>query len=297
MGDSPLTSPLVKRIKVLLGLVSLCYGGDLPILDMTDYYHEARQSSFVKELSMGFHEHGGVIVINAGINQEVTTRAFRAIERFFALDERVKKKYDGALIHYQRGYLPLRVEKASGALTGDYKEVYHFGRDNNEYPKEVDIQDSIAPYFRELEHYMTLFQEALAIAMGMPKHFFLSITDGGESLLRGIHYPSHLGIWAEAHSDADLFSIFPKSTLKGLEMQTRGGEWMAVEVPDGGIVINVGDFLERLSDGYFMAAKQRVVAYEKGKDRYALGFFVQPKKGAILTPLTSMTNNTKQELR
>ena len=283
----------MRGLFILLGSISFCvFAGDFVVLDMKDYYNESSRVLFVKDLSRGFHEIGAVVVVNTGINNELVTRAFRAAEQFFSLSEKVKKKYDGAQISYQRGYLPLRAEKAMHSAEGDYKEVYHFGRDNNQYPKEIDIQDAIAPYFRELEHYMTLFQEAIAMAMGMPKGFFLPITTEGESILRAIHYPPHLGTWAEEHIDIDLFSIFPKATLGGLEIKDREEKWVKVEVPEGGVIVTAGYFLENLSNGYFPAGKQRVVSYEKRLDRYALGFFAHPKDHILLGPLSKMIEKT-----
>ncbi len=272
-------------------LSSIAYASDFVVLDMKDYYDESHRSQFIKELSSGFHDVGVVIVTNTGINRELVTRAFRAMERFFALDEKIKRKYEG-IDHYERGYLPFRSEKGIGAVEGDYKEIYHFGKDNNQYPIEIDIQDSISPYFRELENYMHIFQEAIAISMGMPTGFFIPMTNEGESILRAIHYPPHLGVWAEEHTDTDLFSIFPKATLDGLEIKNSEGNWIKVDVPEGGMIITVGQFLENLSNGYFRAGRQRVVSYKKQLDRYALGFFVHPRDSISLAPLPKMIEKT-----
>jgi isopenicillin N synthase-like dioxygenase len=118
------------------------------------------------------------------------------------------------------------------------------------------------------------------------------MTDQGESLLRVSYYPAlteidsaHPVYWAAPHTDIDLFTILPFATERGLQLEFDG-QWLNVVVPEDAFIVNVGDMLENLSNGLFISARHRVMALEPGKERFSMVFFIHPKEGSDLTPLT-----------
>jgi hypothetical protein len=75
------------------------------------------------------------------------------------------------------------------------------------------------------------------------------------------------------------------STEEGLEV-LHEGKWIRVKVPKDAFIINCGDMLENLSNGYFKSSVHRVVS-QPNKERFSIVYFVHPKYGDRLDPLAS----------
>ena len=69
----------------------------------------------------------------------------------------------------------------------------------------------------------------------------------------------------------------------GLEVRTTTG-WEAVPPIDDGFVVNLGDMLERMTDGRYRSTPHRVRHTGAG-DRVSLAFFFDPSWDAEVVPL------------
>ena len=74
----------------------------------------------------------------------------------------------------------------------------------------------------------------------------------------------------------------------GLELLTTQGEWKAIDVPAGALVVNIGDMLERLTSGRLRSTTHRVVnprgeaAY---RARYSMPFFLHFRPDYVIETL------------
>lgn len=76
----------------------------------------------------------------------------------------------------------------------------------------------------------------------------------------------------ERHTDATLLTLLVAQG-RGLQI-VRDGEWMDVDSPpDGGILVNTGNVLQEISDGFFKAVCHRVVRKDGHKTRISMPFF------------------------
>src|SRR4029078_9461293 len=51
------------------------------------------------------------------------------------------------------------------------------------------------------------------------------------------------------HEDVDLFTILPASQTEGLQVwNPRSGKWVRLHAPRGSIIINTGDYMQRISN-------------------------------------------------
>jgi len=71
--------------------------------------------------------------------------------------------------------------------------------------------------------------------------------------------------------------------VPGLEVMAPSGKWMEVTPLHGGIVVNTGEFMNRWTNGRFIATPHRVVPPKK--DRYALTFFFNTNDETVADPL------------
>jgi isopenicillin N synthase-like dioxygenase len=61
------------------------------------------------------------------------------------------------------------------------------------------------------------------------------------------------------HEDVDLFTILPASRTDGLQVWNhRSGKWVRMKAPPGSIIINTGDYMQRISNDHFPSTTHRV---------------------------------------
>jgi len=60
------------------------------------------------------------------------------------------------------------------------------------------------------------------------------------------------------HEDVDLFTLLPAPTVEGLQVLKSDGRWVRLHAPPGSIVLNTGDYLQRLSNDRLPSTTHRV---------------------------------------
>src|SRR5581483_3922719 len=61
------------------------------------------------------------------------------------------------------------------------------------------------------------------------------------------------------HEDVDLFTILPASRMEGLQVWNhRSGKWVRLNAPRGAIIINTGDYMQRISNDRLPSTTHRV---------------------------------------
>ena len=70
------------------------------------------------------------------------------------------------------------------------------------------------------------------------------------------------------HEDVDLFTILPASRVDGLQVWNhRSGKWVRMKAPMGSIIINTGDYMQRLSNDRLPSTTHRVGKPSDGSHR------------------------------
>jgi isopenicillin N synthase-like dioxygenase len=82
-----------------------------------------------------------------------------------------------------------------------------------------------------------------------------------------------------AHRDQSVLTLLQQSSgSSGLQVATADGQWLDAPPIEGALLVNAGDYLERLSGGQVPSASHRVVGCS-GTDnqlRYSVAFFASP---------------------
>ena len=261
------------------------------------------------ELGHSFAEYGFAVVRDHGIPQELIDRAEAKSKEFFALPDAVKREYKIEGGGGARGYTPFGTEKAKDASVFDLKEFWHVGRSlpaghplaefmaPNVWPDEVGgFRETFSELFSAFESAGLRVLEAIALHLGLDRKFFDATVEDGNSVMRLLHYPP-LGpdapegaIRAAAHGDINTITLLLGAEEAGLELLTKAGEWQAVDVPEGALVINVGDMLERLTAGQLRSTTHRVVnprGPAAQRARYSMPFFLHFRPDYLIEPLAS----------
>ena len=261
------------------------------------------------ELGRSFAENGFAVIRDHGIPQDLIARAEATSKAFFALPDPVKRAYAIEGGGGARGYTPFGTEKAKDAQVFDLKEFWHVGRTlpsghelaefmaPNIWPDEVEgFRETFTALFAAFEAAGERVLEAIALHLDLPRDFFAPTIADGNSVMRLLHYPP-LGpeapegaIRAAAHGDINTITLLLGAEDAGLELLAKDGRWHAVDVPEGALVINVGDMLERLTAGKLVSTTHRVVnpAGEAARrSRYSMPFFLHFRPDYLIEPLPS----------
>ncbi|KAM0968770.1 hypothetical protein ACFX13_017379 [Malus domestica] len=83
------------------------------------------------------------------------------------------------------------------------------------------------------------------------------------------------------HTDKNTLTILCQNDVQGLEILTKQGKWVEVMVPEGAVVVFVGDALKAWSNGRLHAVMHRVMM-SGDKERYSYSLFSVPKEEVVI---------------
>ena len=290
----------------------------IPTADLDD------EASAGEAIRAGFSEYGLVHVRNHGVDAAELSRLYDAYSEICARPESEKQKLGGAEIWYQRGWTPPNTEQAVVA-TGqpDFKECYFAAPlptdpdQKLQYPQihADNVWPEGAPAFREaylavgrqLHEAGVRLLRAAARALGLEPGVFERGTEGGPHVLRLLRYlpltSEQVGtpiVWGEEHTDFNLVTLLPggrfhdpdgkpsqpPDSSSGLYLRTRGNEKVRGVAPPGCIVAQVGQALEILTGGTFLATPHVITAPSTpGYSRLSCAHFVHLHSHQMLFPL------------
>lgn len=79
------------------------------------------------------------------------------------------------------------------------------------------------------------------------------------------------------HTDPGIVTVLLQNRIKGLQVK-HGGEWVEVSPVHGGLIINVGDFLQIVSNGEYKSVQHRMVANSEKEPRISIVMFFNLSK-------------------
>ncbi|UYZ58504.1 isopenicillin N synthase family dioxygenase [Hymenobacter latericus] len=297
---------------------------EIPSLDLADYRSgdPERKAKFVQQLGEAYQNIGFVALKNHGLTDEQTAQLYADVKEFFSLPDEVKQKYENPELAGQRGYTGKGKEHAKGRNTGDLKEFFHVGQEvddandpiakeypDNIFPEEVSrFKESTLRTYKTLEAAGKDVLRAIALYLNLPENYFDDKVRNGNSILRPIHYypienPDSVpadAVRAAEHGDINLITLLMGASADGLQVLRRDGKWIGITALPDQIVVNVGDMLQRLTNGVLKSTIHRVVNPPREKmnsSRYSIPFFMHPRSEMSLAALENCVSadNPKQQ--
>ncbi|WP_010543108.1 isopenicillin N synthase family dioxygenase [Sphingomonas elodea] len=276
---------------------------EIPVLSLKEQAGDPE--GFAQAFGQSFQRFGFAVVRDHGVPQELIERAWRLTKAFFDLPEEEKRAHFIPGGGGARGYTPFKTEIAKGATHVDLKEFWHIGRQLAAGHRFADVMaPNIWPTRPEgfRETFIELFAafdaagdkllSAVARYLGLAPDWFDTAVKDGNSVLRLLHYPPVAAdapeVRAGAHEDINLITLLLGAEEAGLELLDRDGKWLAVKPPEGAMVINVGDMLQRLTNHVLPSTTHRVVnppAERRGHSRYSMPFFLHPAPDFLIKTL------------
>jgi len=279
---------------------------DIPIIDLSPMYEQdtSAQEVIAKAVFAACINIGFFYIKNHGVSNLAIDDVQAASYKFFSQSIEQKMCVDISKSSFNRGYIPLLGEKNNSKSKGDIKETFDMAIEiapddpdllagiplygPNQWPDHVpSFRTAMNQYFQTMTSLSLVLYRVFAMALELPADYFLQNIDKPLDILRLLRYPAQetvnddSQIGTGAHSDFDCFTILWQDPSGGLQVLNRDGVWIDALPIDGTMLINVGDMLERWTNGRFVSTVHRVIN-RSGRERHSMVFFVAPN---YLTPI------------
>jgi len=190
----------------------------------------------------------------------------------------------------------------------------------NKWPSPDDLpgfQPWLESYFDRSQAITLELMAALELGLGIPQGSFVSLCQGHASELRLNHYPSIAlrtlaagstsRIWP--HTDFGIITLLAQDDSGGLEVENKEApdEFIPVLREDSSeFVVNVGDTLERWTNGVLKAGLHRVTSPKREKlsssnnevlpSRRSIAFFLKAHRDMSVGPLSPFLTDIRPPL-
>ncbi|HIQ35919.1 MULTISPECIES: isopenicillin N synthase family oxygenase [Acinetobacter] len=271
----------------------------LPLIDISllnsDYLEDRMQ--VVQALDRACKEVGFLYIQGEQFQPELFDKLKEIAESYFAQDENQKMQNYIGLSKNHSGYVPIGEEQFK-ANVYDLKEAYDINYDYQEienrrpllgptqWPNDPQFKEQVLAYYQHIKAIGHQLFKAFALALELEEDYFDAHLKHAPSQLRLIHYPfnpnaeDQFGIGA--HTDYECFTLlFP--TAEGLQVLDKQGEWIDIPLIENTMVMNIGDMMEILSNGRYLATKHRVKRVKQ--ERYSFPLFFSCNYDYIIQPI------------
>jgi isopenicillin N synthase-like dioxygenase len=279
---------------------------EIPVLDVSTLVAAAdpkARAETVAALRNALERSGFAYLSGHGVPQGAIDRLRALSQAFHALPMEAKQRT--VMNAYHRGYMPF---SSSTIVTSTVAQVtrpnqseslmimHEVSKDAPSYgepqqgPKQWPVElpefrSAALDYMEKMSALGLSMAGGLAEALDLPRDWFLPFFREPTLFLRLLHYPrqpDEAGLFGSApHTDYGFITILAQDEVGGLEVRNRHDEWIAAPPIEGAFVMNVGDILQRWSNGRFASTPHRVRNL-KPVARYSMPFFFDPSMQAVV---------------
>lgn len=279
--------------------------GSLALIDIAPLLDRSDADGVARRIDAACRSIGFFRVTGHGIPDSALADMDRLARDFFALPVVAKAPF--AMEHAGpawRGWFPVRGELTSGIA--DRKEGLYVGIEHApDHPRVVagtplhgtnlfpsaELGRAIGAWLDAVRPVADALMRAIAAGLDLPPTWFEEhLTADPTVLFRIFHYPAlpdnaDAAEWGVGeHTDYGLLTLLAQDDLGGLQVRTPSGTWLDVPAEPGVLVCNIGDMLDRLTEGRYRSTPHRV-RNVSGHSRLSFPYFFDPSWDAEVTPL------------
>lgn len=283
---------------------------------------DADRDRAVQSLRQACIEHGFFYLEGHGIEPSFLHTVMEQSKSLFDLPLESKQQVRDPVLN--RGYTAFEEETLDPSVQtkGDTKEGFYIAKDipkdNPEYnPSKLKgpqpwptcedqldchlFRTTMETYLHQASNVAFRLVQLLALAIGLDEHYFDEAFQDPVAVLRLLHYAKEQsapqdGIYAcGAHTDYGMITLLLTDENPGLQIFTLKGEWIDAPPRPHAFVVNLGDMLERWTNGMFRSTRHRVITCAE-YERYSIPFFFDPSfdtKVICIESCCSETNSPK----
>ncbi len=292
------------------------YAEEIPVLDLEPFLagEAGAAERLASELRFTQENIGFYFVVNHGVDMALIRKGYDQLKKFFALPMEEKLKLRAS--RTRAGYVPPKsvvyvTSPINKNTKPDLNEVLRYVNERphdhpgikagrrfhgpNPWPESLPgFRETIKACHEELASLGRRLLPLYAMALDKPADYFTPFFEDPLWTTRNSHYPvgeaeeNQFGI--APHQDAGFMTLLPLSDVPGLEIRTRAGNWINADHMKGdAIIVNTGEFLNRWTNGRFLASPHRVRPPKR--DRYSMALFFNPSPDTIAAPLDTCVSD------
>ncbi|KAK2800314.1 hypothetical protein FQN51_006222 [Onygenales sp. PD_10] len=281
---------------------------EIPIIDISGIYGTLEdRKNLAANVKNAAELHGFFYIKNHGINGGIINAALEQTRIFFAQSLDKKDRVSKEKSAFYNGYSRPKSSQISRTESRDTKEAFMFRYDPQYDPETKDL-NNIPPavqsklmnesFFWEETRHLPGFQDAyinywqacltlsrrliriFALALDLPETYFDSIVTypGADAVMNfypAMHpadIPGCTDVGIGSHTDMQCFTLLWQDMVGGLQILNSKNEWIKATPIQDTMVVNIGDFLMRLSNDRFKSTVHRVYNHCT-VDRISMPFF------------------------
>ncbi len=285
----------------------------IPVLDAGALHSgsEADLDTFADAFGDAYSTTGFGCIVNHGIDPALIDAVFAQSARFHALP--LDRKMAVELDHRHRGYIPINTSTDVNSTLADVQrpnqsESFMVMREDgpdspdvragaylagpNQWPDLDGFRTDVMAYHDALKDLGHRLMAVAVRALGADPADVLPAFDRPTTWLRLLRYPPAPAMRPDdlygsaPHTDFGCLTILAQDDAGGLQVRTPAGTWIDVPPRRHAFVVNVGDMLNRWSNGVLKSTPHRVIN-RSGGERYSCPFFYDPNVATHIAPLPS----------
>ncbi|XP_076890648.1 1-aminocyclopropane-1-carboxylate oxidase homolog 1-like [Bidens hawaiensis] len=252
----------------------------LPTIDLEGINEDLiRRKEVIKEVKDASERWGFFQIVNHGILVNVLDEMIKGMKDFHEQDTEVKKHwYKREVNGKSRVVYNSNFDLYTGPVTNWRDTVYITMAPNPPQPHELppSCRDVLLDYSKLMMELGVCLFELMSESLGLKlDHLFdMGCADGLG--VQGHYYPScpqpELTIGSPCHTDNDFITILLQDGIGGLKVLYQN-QWTDVPHTPGALIVNVGDFLQLITNDRFVSSQHKVVANKVGPRVSVASFF------------------------
>jgi isopenicillin N synthase-like dioxygenase len=287
---------------------------EIPIIDLAPFLNGglAARLAVARRIGEAAKKIGFFYVVNHSVPAALVADVYAEAKRFFELDAAVKAEIAIEKSSCHRGWFMVggeNLDPSKQKKAGDLKEGVKIGRDlgpehelvkagtplhgPNQWPSGLPgWRETMQRYYDAMEALGRELLHAFALALDIPETYFDGWLNAPMTTLGPLHYPPQAGhiteeqLGAGAHTDYGCLTMLAQDDAGGLQVRDKAGNWIDAPPVAGSFVVNIGDMMERWTNGVFTSTLHRVINVS-GRERYSLPYFFDPDFAAPVVCLES----------
>ena len=284
----------------------------IPVIDL-------RGNDVPRQMHKACRETGFFYVANHGVPPALIDAQFECARSFFALPQEQKLALHMKKSASTAGYEPIggqildSQDAAAEKAPPDLKESFYIamelpdahpwakkrirGFGHNQWPGALSgFRKQMLAYQAAVRGLGDRVLAMLALSLELAEDFFAPYYDMPGTTLRLLRYPPHpraalanqLG--AGAHTDWGGITLLVQDGLGGLEVRNVENQWIQATPVPGTFVVNLGDLMQRWTNGLYRSNMHRVKNNSGTQDRYSIPFFYSPRPDSRIECLPTCTD-------
>ncbi|XP_027907498.1 1-aminocyclopropane-1-carboxylate oxidase homolog 12-like isoform X2 [Vigna unguiculata] len=261
----------------------------IPVIDLAELHKDASKRQglveIVKEASQtwGFFQ-----VINHDIPVSVLEEMQNGVKRFHELDAEHKREFysrDRTKPFFYNSNFDLYGSQAALNWRDTFKCLLY---PDPPKPEEIPAvcRDILLDYRKYIMKLGILLLELFSEALGLNPNYLKDMGCAGRVFGLCHYYPAcpepDLTMGTTMHSDNDFFTILLQDHIGGLQIRCND-KWIDMNPVPGALVINIGDFLQFITNDRLKSAEHRVLSNHVGP-RISVACFFSPSAEASSKP-------------